>query len=76
LAGPRAAPAPRYGGRLERVIDDIAPHAREIATLAAAEFARGNAVSAELAAPLYVRNKVALKVDERSKSTLREADER
>jgi tRNA threonylcarbamoyladenosine biosynthesis protein TsaB len=57
--------ASRYDGRLARVIDNIAPHAKEIATLAAAEFARGKAVSAELAAPLYVRNKVALRVDER-----------
>ena len=61
----RAALASRYAGRLERVIDDLAPHAREIATLAAAEFERGNAVAAERAAPLYVRNKVALRVDER-----------
>jgi tRNA threonylcarbamoyladenosine biosynthesis protein TsaB len=61
----RAALESRYAGRLERVIDDLAPHAREIATLAAAEFERGNAVAAERAAPLYVRNKVALRVDER-----------
>jgi tRNA threonylcarbamoyladenosine biosynthesis protein TsaB len=57
--------ASRYAGRLVRVIDGIAPHAKEIAILAAVEFARGKAVSAELAAPLYVRNKVALRVDER-----------
>ena len=41
------------------------PHARHIATLAAAVFERGEALAAEHAAPLYVRNKVALKVDER-----------
>jgi tRNA threonylcarbamoyladenosine biosynthesis protein TsaB len=68
--------ASRYDGRLVRVIDNIAPHAKEIATLAAVEFARGKAVSAELAAPLYVRNKVALPINERSKATLRESDER
>ena len=61
----RAALESRYAGRLERVIDDLAPHAREIATLAAAEFERGNSGAAERAAPLYVRNKVALRVDER-----------
>jgi tRNA threonylcarbamoyladenosine biosynthesis protein TsaB len=55
----------RYDGRLTHVIPDLAPHAREIATLAADEFKSGRAVAAELAAPLYVRNKVALRVDER-----------
>ena len=61
----RKALASRYAGTLARVIDDLMPHAREIAALAAAEFGRGGAVSAELAAPLYVRNKVALRMDER-----------
>lgn len=61
----RAALESRYAGKLARVIDNLAPHAREIAVLAAAEFARGKAVSAEYAAPLYVRNKVALRMDER-----------
>ncbi len=65
FAAYRAALEGRYAGRLERVIDHLAPHAREIAVLAAAEFERGSAVSAEHAAPLYVRNKVALRVDER-----------
>ncbi len=55
----------RYGQQLERVIDGVVPHAREVAVLAARAFARGEAGAAELAAPLYVRNKVALKVDER-----------
>ena len=55
----------RYGRQLERVIDGVVPHAREVAVLAARAFARGEAVAAEFAAPLYVRNKVALKVDER-----------
>lgn len=71
----RAALEQRYAGTLERVIDNLAPHAKEIAALAAAEFERGNAVSAERAAPLYVRNKVALPINERSKGTLR-IDER
>ncbi len=55
----------RYAGRLDRVIERLAPHAREIATLAARQFARGEAVDAADALPLYVRNKVALKVNER-----------
>lgn len=65
FAAYRTALESRYAGRLERVIERLAPHASVIAALAAAEFERGNAVSAERAAPLYVRNKVALRVDER-----------
>ena len=61
----RAALESRYAGKLARVIDGLAPHAREIAVLAAVEFGRGGAISAELAAPLYVWNKVALRMDER-----------
>ena len=61
----RAALESRYAGKLARVIDGLAPHAREIAALAAVEFGRGGAVRAEYAAPLYVRNKVALRMDER-----------
>ena len=57
--------AQRYAGRLERVIDGLAPHAREVATIAARRFAHGETVDAADALPLYVRNKVALKVSER-----------
>ena len=55
----------RYAGSLERVIDGIVPHAREVAVIAARRFARGETVDAADALPLYVRNKVALKVSER-----------
>ncbi|MBI2223488.1 MAG: tRNA (adenosine(37)-N6)-threonylcarbamoyltransferase complex dimerization subunit type 1 TsaB [Betaproteobacteria bacterium] len=65
FAAYRAALEGRYAGRLERVSDGLAPHAREIAALAAAGFGRGGAVSAEHAMPLYVRNKIALRMDER-----------
>jgi len=65
FAAYRAALAQRYAGSIERVIENLPPHAKEIALLAAAEFARGNTVAAERAAPLYVRDKVALRVDER-----------
>ena len=54
-----------YAGRLENVMVNLAPHAKAIAILAAVEFRSGNAVAAECASPLYVRNKVALRVDER-----------
>jgi tRNA threonylcarbamoyladenosine biosynthesis protein TsaB len=61
----RDALAARYAGSLERVIENVVPHAREIAVLAAQQFARGAVVDAADALPLYVRNKVALRVDER-----------
>ena len=57
--------AARHAGSVERVIEDLVPHAREIAALAARQFASGGAVDAADALPLYVRNKVALRVDER-----------
>lgn len=47
------------------VIDDAYPSARHVAELAARKFARGETVCAELLAPVYVRDKVALTVDER-----------
>jgi len=61
----RAALERRYQGQLAEIVDDLLPHAREIAVLAARGFARGQGVPAEQAAPLYVRDKVALRVDER-----------
>lgn len=56
----------RYGGQLAGVTAGIVPHAREVAVLAARLFARGETVDAEHAAPLYVRNKVALSTSERA----------
>jgi tRNA threonylcarbamoyladenosine biosynthesis protein TsaB len=55
----------RYAGSLERIIGNLAPHAREIAVLAAKRFASGDVVDAAEAVPLYVRNKVAMKINER-----------
>ena len=57
--------AARYVGSVGRIIEKLSPHAREIAVLAAKRFARGETLDAAVAAPLYVRNKVALRVDER-----------
>jgi hypothetical protein len=54
------------GGQLAGVTAGIVPHAREVAVLAARLFARGETVDAEHAAPLYVRNKVALSTSERA----------
>ena len=46
-------------------LDDILPHAREMAVLAAPAFALGKAVPAAQAQPLYLRNKVAYTSAER-----------
>lgn len=54
-----------YGAALVQVMDDVYPHARDIARLAAPVFAAGQGVRAEEAAPLYIRDKVALKTAER-----------
>jgi tRNA threonylcarbamoyladenosine biosynthesis protein TsaB len=55
----------RYAGRLSAIMADAYPHAREVARLAVPEFEQGRAVAAEAAAPVYIRDKVALKSDER-----------
>lgn len=55
----------RYGAALAGSDATLVPHAREIARLGAALLAQGGGVSPENAAPLYVRDKVALRTDER-----------
>lgn len=52
-------------GRLARIDADLIPHARAIAGLAAPRFVRGGGLPAEAAEPLYIRDKVALKIGER-----------
>jgi len=68
-AGPGFAAYPalreRMEGRLVTIVSDAIPHARAIARLAAPRFAAGEFGAPETAEPLYVRNKVALKVSER-----------
>jgi len=61
-----AALKKRYAGRLSQVRADLYPHAREIAVLGAREFERGNAMSPDQALPMYLRDKVALRTDERT----------
>ena len=53
-----------YADRVVRTEADLVPHAREIAALAAIAFARDGGKPAEEALPVYVRNKVALTMDE------------
>ena len=61
-----AALRSRYAGRLAGIMPEIFPHARDIARLAAREFEAGRAVPAEQAVPVYLRDKVALRSDERT----------
>jgi len=56
---------PRLQARLTRIDDTLMPDAAAMAPLAAAAFARGEGMDAALAAPIYLRDKVALTVDER-----------
>jgi len=55
----------RYGGQLASVEPARYPHARDIAALAVPRVERGEVSGAEDAAPVYLRNKVALRTDER-----------
>ncbi|MDP2804681.1 MAG: tRNA (adenosine(37)-N6)-threonylcarbamoyltransferase complex dimerization subunit type 1 TsaB [Gallionellaceae bacterium] len=54
-----------YEKQLSGVDAGVAPQASAIAQLAAIEFAKGKAVDAALALPLYLRDKVALTTSER-----------
>jgi tRNA threonylcarbamoyladenosine biosynthesis protein TsaB len=56
--------AKRYGGQLDGVAAQLHPHARSIVRLAAPVLAAGGGLPAEQAAPIYVRDKVALKMHE------------
>ncbi|HEY9145374.1 MAG TPA: tRNA (adenosine(37)-N6)-threonylcarbamoyltransferase complex dimerization subunit type 1 TsaB [Thiobacillus sp.] len=56
---------PRLAARLVRIDDTLMPDAAAMAPLAARAFERGEGMDAALAAPVYLRDKVALTVDER-----------
>jgi tRNA threonylcarbamoyladenosine biosynthesis protein TsaB len=53
------------GARLDRIDAQCIPHARAMARLAAPRLLRGEGLPAEHAEPLYIRDKVALKICER-----------
>jgi tRNA threonylcarbamoyladenosine biosynthesis protein TsaB len=57
--------AQRCGGRLVRVDSDALPHASAMLRLALPRFAAGEGKDPAEAVPLYVRDKVALKIHER-----------
>jgi tRNA threonylcarbamoyladenosine biosynthesis protein TsaB len=56
---------PRLAAQLNHIDDTIMPDAAAMAPLAAQAFERGEGLDAALAAPIYLRDKVALTVDER-----------
>jgi tRNA threonylcarbamoyladenosine biosynthesis protein TsaB len=56
----------RHAGRLSAIMQDIFPHARDIAQLAVRDFEAGRTLAAEQALPVYIRDKVALKTHERT----------
>ena len=56
---------PRLETQLARIDATLMPDAAAMAPLAAQAFARGEGMDAALAAPIYLRDKVALTVDER-----------
>lgn len=60
-----AALRQQYADHLSAVWDERYPHAREIAQLGAQRLAQDQGVPAWEAAPLYIRDKVALKTSER-----------
>lgn len=56
--------AEAYRNKVTQVIPDMQPHAREIALLGSQYLAAGRSVPSAEAAPIYVRNKVALTMKE------------
>ncbi|MEW6677122.1 MAG: tRNA (adenosine(37)-N6)-threonylcarbamoyltransferase complex dimerization subunit type 1 TsaB [Pseudomonadota bacterium] len=56
---------PALADRVGRCLPAGIPHARSLVALAAPRFSRGEGVPAEQAEPLYIRDKVALKICER-----------
>ncbi len=64
----------RYGARIGRIAARALPSARDVATIAARQLAKSGMVSAlspEHAAPLYLRNKVAMTIAERAEHHLK-----
>jgi tRNA threonylcarbamoyladenosine biosynthesis protein TsaB len=55
----------RYNGCVSHIVSGLRPHARAIAQLAVPRFEKGSGLDPAAAAPLYIRNKVALKEKER-----------
>ncbi|MDH2915430.1 MAG: tRNA (adenosine(37)-N6)-threonylcarbamoyltransferase complex dimerization subunit type 1 TsaB [Gallionella sp.] len=56
----------RYGAQLSGMEEKAVPQASAVVRIGAREFAKGAAVDAALALPLYLRDKIALKTSERA----------
>lgn len=56
----------RYAGQLADIVPEHYPHARDILALAVPRFEAGEGMPAERAVPVYLRDKVALRIDERA----------
>jgi tRNA threonylcarbamoyladenosine biosynthesis protein TsaB len=61
----RAALAARYGGRLAAIRPEVLPSAAAVVRLATPRFAAGAGGDPASAAPVYLRDRVALRTDER-----------
>jgi len=61
-----AALRARYGAALASVVHGLHPHARDVAGLGAAAFRASGGIAPDDAAPLYVRDKVAMTIGERA----------
>ena len=61
----RSALAQRYGAQLNETEPELFAHAREVGKLGAAMVRAGMAVPAERAQPVYLRDRVALTIEER-----------
>lgn len=61
----RAALTQRYAGQLSAIRDELRPRASDVAELAVDMVRAGQTVSAEDAAPVYIRDRIALTVEER-----------
>ena len=67
VAGSALRAFPEQAGNLDRAVDaDVRASAAAIARLAALGFARGAALPPEQAAPIYVRDRVAMTIDARN----------
>ncbi len=55
----------RYGASLAAILPDLVPQAGPMLRLAGPRFLRGEAIDPAMAAPFYIRDKVALKTSER-----------
>lgn len=64
FAAENSALAEKFKARFASIDANALPHAADVARIAAAAFARGEAIAPELIEPAYLRNNVALTIEE------------